>query len=177
MKKDDLKELFKKAADIASEVPENMQQIAFTRALDIFLEEVPVTKAITGRKTGERKRKPAKKTEKKTEDAPIELVLQKLDRTKYPAMYELSNTLDRSLFLLKIVKDTFDIDGLTPPQIAKIITEKFRKKTYRQNVSRDLSKATKYVDRIPVGNAKKYRIMQPGEDYLNKIISEKKTKK
>jgi len=171
MKKESLKEIFKKAADIASEVPETMQPTAFSRAVDILLGEVPVsTKAIV------KKAKSFRKQKEKKEDVSIEQILQKLDRTKYPVINELDNPLDRSLFILKIAKDEFDIDGLTPPQIAKILTEKFRIKTLRRNVYSYLSKATKVVDSISAGKAHKYRIMQPGEVYLNKIITEKKKK-
>jgi hypothetical protein len=173
MKKDDLKELFKKAADIASEVPENMQQIAFTRALDLFLGKAPEAKAKTGRKRSAA----VGKSKEKTEDASVELILQKLDRTKYPIMDELSDVLDRSLYVLRIAKDELNIDGFIASQIAKILTDKFRLPTSRQAVYARLSTAIKIVDSKPAGNATLFRIMQPGEKYLDKAIAGLKSKK
>lgn len=175
MKKDNLKEIFKKAAAIASEVPENMQSAAFSHALKILLGEVPEVK--TEAKTKGKKGVRAKKRLEKKEDASVELILQKLDRTKYPIVNDLSNVLDRSLFVLKIAKDEFDIDGLTPPQIAKILTDIFRLPTSRQAVYNRLSKAVKLVDSKPAGKADIYRIMQPGEEYLSKVIANVKKKK
>ena len=41
----DLKEIFKQAADIAQQVPENMQEAAFNRALNVLLGETEVEQA------------------------------------------------------------------------------------------------------------------------------------
>ena len=174
MNKDKLKEIFKEAAEIVSKVPENMQPVAFSRAIDILLGEEPDTK--TPIKKRRKKAPSSKKTKEKIEDTSVQRILDELDRTKHPIVNDLSDVLDRSLLVLKIAKDEFDIDGFTPPQIAKILTEIFRLPTSRQAVYNRLSKAVKLVDSKSVGKANIYRIMQPGEKYLAKII-EKKEKK
>jgi len=173
MKKEDLKEIFKKAASIASEVPENMQPVAFSRALDILLGKAPEFK--TEVKTRKKKGRPSEKPGKTIIDEQVEKFLQELDRTKYSYIDNFDKILDRSLLVLKIAVDEFKIDGLTSPQIAKVLTDKFRLRTYYQAVDKPLRNAKSLVDRVPAGGrAFKYKIMRPGEEYLSKIIAEKK---
>jgi hypothetical protein len=175
MEKENLLELFKEAAKIASNVPEKMQLIAFGRALDFL------TKS-QGRKTRIKKtekmgKRSVNKTGKKTKDEQVEKFLAEVDRTKYPIISKLGKVLGRSLLVLKIAADKFKFDGLTPPQIARILTEKFRLRTTRQAVNNALEGAGNFVDRIPFGKANKYRIMQPGEIYLENLIKQKDEKK
>jgi hypothetical protein len=68
--------------------------------------------------------------------------------------------------VLQIALQDHQVDGLTPSEIAKLLTEKFRLSTTRAAVSMALGKATTLVNRISNGSGFLYRIMGPGEEYL-----------
>jgi len=171
MKRNNLKDLFKEAAEIASKVPENMQPVAFSRAIDILLGEVPDTK--TPKKGTRKKASSSKKVVERKKDELVEQLLNEIDSTKYSIISKLNRVLERSLLVIKIANDEFKVDGLTSPQVAKILTDKFRLKTSRQAADIALRNAGDYLNRVPDGKAFKYKIMQPGEKYLAKIIEKK----
>jgi len=108
----------------------------------------------------------------------VKKVKNKLNRTEYPIMYELNIVLDKSLYLLKIVKDKLDIDGLTPPEMSYILTNIFRIGTSRQSIGIALMKS-KYVHRVEKSKEGAgrstyiYKIMKPGEDYLEEVMNTK----
>lgn len=168
MKKEDLKDIFKKASKIASVVPEIMQPAAFNRAVELLLGQPPSGEGIKegGRQT---KGRVSKSTRQEKDDI-VKNIINKLNRTKYANITKFKKVLDRSLLVLKISQDEFNMGELTPPQIAKILTKKFRLKTSRQAVHMALESAGNLVDRTPLGKAYKYSIMHPGEEHLNKII-------
>jgi len=97
----------------------------------------------------------------------------KLDLSNYPYIYKLKG-LPLFLLIIKIAYEEFNIDGLSPPEISRICKEKFRISTGvdRTYISHTLSRAKKYVDRIPNprGRGYVYRIMKEGEDFLKKEI-------
>jgi hypothetical protein len=68
--------------------------------------------------------------------------------------------------ILQIARTDHDVDGLTPGDIAKILTDKFRLSTNDSAVRMALGNATDLVNRVQKGNAFIYRIMGPGEEYL-----------
>jgi hypothetical protein len=75
--------------------------------------------------------------------------------------------LDRALIVLRIAARDFEIDGLTAPEIARVLTEKFRQRTSRQAVTQALGAAHSMVDTGMRGRATVYRIMEGGEEYLD----------
>ncbi len=161
-----LKEAFQEAAAIASVVPESMQEGAFHRALDEILGDSHHKVSSHGGK----KRGPSRAAvPKKQEDAVDDLAL-KINRTDHAEINESMPVLERSLSILLIARD-LGVDGLSPPRIAEILTEKFRVKTRRQHVSAHLSAATKFVDRHKEGRGFTYRIMGAGEKYLEDFKS------
>ena len=171
MKRNNLKDLFKKAAEIVSEVPKNMQPVAFSHAIDILLGEAPDIK--TSIKTKGEKAPPSRKVVGRKKDELVEQLLKDIDSTKYPIINKLDKVLERSLLVIKIANDEFKVDGLTAPQVATVLTDKFRLKTTRQAVAMVLKDAGNYVNRVPDGKAYKYKIMQPGDKHLAKIIEKK----
>lgn len=163
----DLKELFKQASEIAKQVPENMQEAAFNRALDMLTGEsnkeqpekdIPDSKKII-------KKKNRKFSELEQKDDGHELIT-KIDSTQHPGVTSATKVLDRALMILQIALQDHAIDGLTPSEIAHILTDKFRVRTDNNSVNMGLGRATNLVDRIHVGKGYKYRIMEPGEKYL-----------
>ncbi len=77
---------------------------------------------------------------------------------------------EKSLAVLKIAKDQFGIDGLSPSEIAKVLSLKLRIAGVQAgHVSRDLSKVPEYVQVVQVGAIRKFLIMGRGETHLDEV--------
>lgn len=162
----DLKDLYKQAGEIAKVVPESMQEAAFNRALDMLTGAEGGDARISAQ--GPRRRK-APSSDSKPADSSADDVgasLGAIDRTAYPQIDVGMSVLNRSLWVLKIAKDEQGVDGLSAPQIADVLTGKFRVKTRRQNVTTALDKANRLVDRTKEGRGVRYRIMGEGDRHL-----------
>jgi hypothetical protein len=175
MNSENLKEIFKQAAEIAESVPKDLREAAFNRALDTLL----VSEKPRAAKSQKRVLR-LKDTEidGNTSDN-IAILLADLDRTAHPEIATTPRVLERSLFFLRAVRDNHNIDGLGASQIAKVLTEKFRLKTTRQAVTQALDVAGNMVDRrITLGKVS-YHLMLPGDEYLaaGNFISSIKPKK
>ncbi|MCK4793170.1 MAG: hypothetical protein KAV87_56085, partial [Desulfobacteraceae bacterium] len=85
MKKEDLKDIFEKASEIASVVPEVMQPVAFNQAVELLLGQPPSGEKGDS-KTGKRKatRRIPKYIKKEKKENIVKDIINKLDRTKYP---------------------------------------------------------------------------------------------
>ena len=98
-----------------------------------------------------------------------------LDFSKYEYIHGLSG-LNLYLAILLVGKLELDTDGLTPPEISKICTEKLRISVGvgRTQISDTLSGARAYVDRInnPRGRGYAYRIMRRGELRIQEQIEQ-----
>jgi hypothetical protein len=160
----DMKELFRQAAEIAQQVPESMHEAAFNRALDLLVGESAEKKPKVPVKT-----KPKSHTRrggKSVGGSAIETLLEQIDSTQHPGTRSATKVLDRSLMVLQIALRDHSVDGLTPSEVARILTQKFRLSTTRQAVGMALKDASNLVDRITEGAGYRYRIMGPGEEYL-----------
>jgi hypothetical protein len=159
-----LKDAFKRAAEIAAVVPDAMQQAAFHRALDQIL---GAGELATGRQSHRREPSSHLVGNETPADHAHQLI-DRINRTAYPEIASATNVLGRALALLRLAKRDFDIDGLTAPQIAKVLTDKFRQRTSRQAVTQALGAAHSMVDTHARGRTTVYRIMQAGEDYVDR---------
>ena len=119
---EELKDAFKRAAEIAAVVPASMQEAAFHRALDQILGGggEPGAQTTVARRQGRRAR-PAATDE--TPDSAKQLI-DGINRTAYPGIASATKVLDRVLAVLELAKRDFDIDGLTAPEIAKVLDRK-----------------------------------------------------
>lgn len=161
MSAEDMKKLFKEAAEIAKAVPKELREAAFNRALDAL--SVPGGRQ--GRTPTSGYSTPSPRQDGAPQDSAA-TILQDLDRTRHPEVSNAARVLDRALFVLRAVRDDHQIDGLTSPQIAKVLTEKFRLRTTHQAVRQALDAAGDKVDRNASGRVAIYRIMHPGDQYL-----------
>lgn len=78
--------------------------------------------------------------------------------------------LEKTLLILKISKDKFNIDGLTPAEITEILKSKIRvPRIHQPNISLTLgdSKNSKYVFREAIKGTYIYKLTKPGEDFIN----------
>lgn len=85
--------------------------------------------------------------------------------------------LERALAVLKVARDN-GIDDLTPAEIEAFLKDKIRAGAiWKSNISLYLGrKGTRYVDRYrdPSGNGFTYRIMVPGEQFLEETLKKLK---
>ena len=159
-----LADLVKEAGEIAKSVPESMQEAAFNRALDQLLGNAS-TRSPSG---SSRTQKPTRKLQRDTAaDNPASRLINEIDRTAHPQIAEAPNVVQRAMIVLRIAQAECDIDGLTAPQIAQVLTDKYRQPTTSQAVAQALGSAGRHVDIKKDGRSSVYRLMGPGERYLD----------
>ncbi|MDZ4654997.1 MAG: hypothetical protein U1F44_03890 [Coriobacteriia bacterium] len=163
----DMKELFRQAAEIAQQVPENMQEAAFNRALDLLVGAGATPS--TGENAPSKPKSSTKGQESPAPAAANDLVLQ-IDSTQHPGVRSATRVLDRALMVLQIALRDHGVDGLTPSEISRVLTEKFRLRTTAPAVRMALKDVSDLVDRVPDGRkGYRYRIMGPGEEYVSHV--------
>ena len=168
MADDQLAAAFKRASEIVKAVPKHLQETAFNRALDQLLKQANTTNKPGPGKQASKSPSKRRSTEPDSPEVGVlDLLLRDLDRTKYPEIRADNQALLNALAVLRAAKRDHAVDGLQPPQIARILTEKFRISTGVSTVSMALGHAGKYVNRVQVGRGYTYRLMDPGEKYLN----------
>jgi hypothetical protein len=162
----DLKAIFAQASEIARQVPKNMQEAAFNRAVDLLTSthQPAEHKPSEKRTKGNRKSRAIAPANEKA--SLIDQLLGAIDSTQHPGVTSSNSVLDRALMILQIALNDHNVDGLTPPEIATILTDKFRIRTSRNAVAMALGGATNFVNRTPSGHGFSYRIMAPGEKHL-----------
>ncbi|WP_256841466.1 hypothetical protein [Ornithinimicrobium cryptoxanthini] len=159
-----MQELFKEAAKIAAVVPEAMQEAAFHRALDMLTAGEQLEHKTTPR--GPKKRPTSGSDAGASFDDRVARV-SAIARNDAAEIDQETSVQGRSMALLVVAKREADVDGLTAPEIAKILTEKFRHRTSRQAVQQAMDAAGNMIDRQRNGNsAAVYRVMKAGDEWL-----------
>jgi len=80
--------------------------------------------------------------------------------------------LEKSLLILKIAKEKFNIDGLTPAEITEILRNKIRvSRIHQSNISLYLgnTKNSRYVFRETSKSGYIYKLTKLGEDFVNNM--------
>ena len=160
---EELKEKVNLASKAIEELPEPLKTEGFKIILNNLLKD-----------NKEKFKKFSLITKPKTTSSDVTNIINNLNRSSYRDLHKLVKNLDKSLFILKIVKDDVGIDGLTPSEISAILNDKFRIKATNSAISMALS-ASSYVDRIRVSTqcgppAFKYKIMPEGEVYIDNLF-------
>jgi hypothetical protein len=173
---DKIAALVKQASEVAKLAPENLQEAAFNKAFEALMAaqqgggtpQPPALRAASRR--GAKKATPAA-----SDDTPGTLTqLDQLDRTAYQDIHHTDSSLNNSLRILRAAKDDLGIDGLSGSVIAKILVDKFRCRITKQAISLAMNGAGRYVNRHNEGNQVIFRIMAPGEDYLDALKTDPK---
>jgi len=169
-----LKKLVAQAKEAVEELEEPLKSEGFKTILAKLLES-------NSKNEGQEKSKKISiKQQSIGKDKDVENICFSINRTEFPKMYKLNKALDRSLYVLKIVREDLDIEGLLPLQISKILNSTFKLKTTAASINMALGNAKTYVDRKPVkvqgGQGYKYFLMHEGEEHLKKILENGKTK-
>jgi hypothetical protein len=91
-------------------------------------------------------------------------------------LLERGELVTKCLAVLKLARDEFGVDGLTPSELAEILTKKFRASgVHRGNIARDLGKSLKLVSRVQQGARTVYMLTGQGEEALKKFIAPSNT--
>lgn len=168
-----LKELFAKAAETASVVPENMQEAAFHRALDALQAEAGAAEAAEKRPQGKTTSGATDSTASASDAGSVVERFQQLSRERARAVDSEESARGRAMALLRVARDELGVDGMSAPEIASVLTDKFRWRVTRQAIGQALDTAGRMVDRVKVGRAVSYRLMSEGERWLDTSESER----
>lgn len=168
MNDEELQELLRRAGEMSKAVPEALQEAAFNRAVDLLTANLN-SPPLGVKRLGETGTQMTRERSATGQGKSAEYLLTHLDRTSFPEISSAARVLDRSLHLLRVARDSFEIDGLGAPEIARILTEKFRLRASRQAVQQALDAARNYVDKVTANGRAVYRIMRPGETYLESL--------
>jgi hypothetical protein len=166
---DELKELFKTAADVASQVPEDLRQVAFQRALDSLIGASPAFPG-AGALSQPSVAPTASRLPRPQKSGAVTRLLEVVDRTELAALLAGRKTLDRALFVLQVAQ-RHDVDALSAADIAQVLTVKFREATTPSAVRMALDRNTEYTDRRPDGGSFLYTLMASGERYLSSVAT------
>lgn len=168
----DMEELFREAAKIAAVVPEAMQEAAFHRALDMLTNGDPTETQHTARRAPKQRSSAGPHAGTPELDRVSRVIA--VSRDAAPEVDQETSVQGRSIALLVAASREADVDGLTAPEIAKILTEKFRHRTTRQAVQQAMDNSGNMVDRQKHANsAAVYRVMKAGEDWLAKPVEQR----
>lgn len=162
-----LTELFAQAAAVAQAVPEALREIAFKRALDELLGTQPSADPspdVAGKTVGGQRGQSPPTSDTSRADRLIGLI----DRTEAIHIGTSGRVLEKALFILRAAHH-HGIKALTPGEIAKVLTDKFRERVSAPAVRMALGSDATYTDRKPEGAGFVYRLMAPGERYLADI--------
>jgi hypothetical protein len=166
---DTIAEITRRAVEISRVAPAHLQEAAFNRAFEALSKEGDGSPRPTKRRAGgsARRGRNSNASPSTGADDPAGVLIASLNRTDHPGITEAPRVLERALHLLQVAERDHEIPGLSAPQIAKVLTDKFRLSVTRQAVSYALDNAGRLVDRTPqAGASVLYRIMDPGEKHL-----------
>ncbi len=179
MKNEEYKEKLKEIQEAVAGLEEPLKSKAIDKLLETVFKPADSRKSEKQRRierTPRTKKVQAKRSITiKEDDINDKKMIESINRTEYPEIHKLQTNLDRALFILEIMKRK-DYDGLNPSQIRFILSEVFRIKSNLAAISMALINDKNYTEKGTVSykgsRANKYRIMQSGEDYIKKKISE-----
>jgi hypothetical protein len=95
-------------------------------------------------------------------------LVRELNRTEHPEIQDGRKALDLALYVLRAARDKCSIEWLTPVAIEEVLRTKFMLKIDAAAIRMALG-SSDYVDRRPNGRAFEYRLMAPGETYLENL--------
>jgi hypothetical protein len=170
-----LDDLFQRAAAVAAKLPESLQEAAFHRALDALMGVGNTSKSRSSRKKSDgAEQRRGEETETALDSDPVAALLN-MPRSRAEQVDDEDGALGKALALLHVAEEELGIEGLTGPQIAQVLTTKFKWKVSRQAITQALDKAGKMVDSKAGPGARVYIVMDAGIKYLDSDPEERRT--
>jgi hypothetical protein len=90
-----------------------------------------------------------------------------LSRDKASSVDGEDSALGKSLALLRVAEKELAVEGMSAPQIATVLNDKFRWRVTRQAIGQALDRAGRMVESRKVGAARVFRLMSDGEAWLD----------
>jgi len=165
---EELKKIFKEAAEVAAEVPEPLREAAFQRALDALLPKPAVPEPPP--KVSRTEPAPAPTSPSASRTGAVTTLMELMNRTELAAKMAGRKVLDRALLVLKAAH-AHSVESLSATEISQVLTQKFREATTPTAVRMALDRNSEYTDRRPEGAGFVYSIMAPGERYLESLAA------
>ncbi len=177
---DKVKKAVSEAAEMVKGLPEALRGVAFTKAFDALMGTTDMQGAGVRPKRGRtgagKQGRGGRGTEREGGESvtsqAVTTLLEKLNRTEHPHISDDRKALDLALLVLRAARDESGIEWLTSGEISAVLKKKFSLPVDPPAVRMALKGAVKYVDRKPVGQAYTYRLMAPGEKYLDTRVPE-----
>jgi hypothetical protein len=164
--KPNLGDLLAQAAEAVKSLPEDLRQTAFAKAVDILSAQRFGSSDVTAGG-----RAPRNKTGR-PQDNLAPAVVDAIDSTAHQEIYDRNKALDRALIVLRASRKA-GAEWLSAGVITRILREKFRLPANANAVSMALARANRLVDRRSAAGGYEYRLMAPGDDYLDNAPPEK----
>lgn len=93
-----------------------------------------------------------------------------LDYSLYARSLDTGSWVDKVLVVIGVAEDTLGIDGLTPPEVSKVMTSQLRiPAVYASNLSREMGGARKLLARTKEGRVYRYRLTRAGRERLKAL--------
>lgn len=175
------------AAEMVRGLPEAIQSVAFSKAFDALVNTgSPPTRSPSPRNgdRGGHRAPSGGASQRRSEEGAnsgsseaVTTVLESLNRTEHPSISGDRKALDLALLVLRAARDECQIESLTPGEISAVLKKKFNLPVEPPAVRMALKAARKYVDKKPAGQAYTYRLMQPGDQYLDELTNETATER
>lgn len=165
-------DLARKASKEVEGLEEPLRSIAYKTILDELIRDAKSSRPEVKRQVAVTEIEAAGKRD------PIETFMGRaVDASAFGDLFNRRGLLvEKSLAVLKLARDEFGVEGLTPTQIGKILTRKFRVAgIHAANISRDLGKSSQYVSRVADDRGRTtYLLMVQGEQRLREVLADSK---
>ena len=177
---DDLGKLFARAAEIASQVPPSMQEAAFHRALDVLQAEAGIVVHATAPPTPPKQHAPSRKPAPSRKTSPsrkptsgeqdaydVVSLFHDLSRDAATDVDLFETTIGKALAILRVANRELGVDGMTAPDVCRVLNEKFRYKIERRSIAKAFDALGRRVDRKRAGTTVVFRLMSEGDKWLD----------
>lgn len=164
--------LAKQAAKAVEGLSEPALGIAYSKILD---ELIAAEKARHSARQGTPKPAPRRFVDDSASKDPVELFLtSSFDASLYVDLFlQRGMLVTKCLAVLKLAKEEFGIDGLSPGELEQILTKKFRAAgVHSAHISRDLGRALKFVSRLTRNGKGVYLLTAQGEGALKQTLAD-----
>jgi hypothetical protein len=164
------------AAAMVKDLPESLQAAAFSKAFDALMnvgnvQRTEVFRALPPARAGKRHGRSRVATGIEDGEGAMgaSTLNREVNRTEHPEIRDGRKALDLALLILQAGRK-HGVEWLTPSDISGVLAEKFMIRSDPPAIRMALG-TSKFVDRRPArrGKGYEYRLMAPGESYLNRL--------
>ena len=167
----DIQVAIARAAELVEKGPEDLRQIAFSKAFDALIGTESFGPAASSGPAPAAQRKAARPRggAQQTIASDAVAIAAALDSTAHPEIASGKPARELALRVLKAAREGTETEWLTPNDVWTILRDKFRVSVKLNAINMALFRAGTLIDRRKQDDTYVYRIMGAGEEYLAKI--------